>query len=632
MSAVSVSVAPWHVTLRRSLRLIWRLGGGELLLIGVPILISGGLPIVSVWALGRFLDDTTTAIHASLPTWQPIGWVVMIGLLQLASRAVSQWGYYWGGRIDGKLQAALIAELLEGAYNQPLQLFETPQHQDRVQFLAQGLQYRLRTILELCVSIPTGTITMCGLAVYLGRANMWLPCVVILGALPLLWVRTKYFREYYWHERQQTATERKAYYLESLLMDRCAESEFKIYGAGEYIVRDLARLYDSILQFRVGWQRRQFRNQSGVGVILVGVWGYALLTLTYQCATGHLSIGAFASSLESVRRFVDTLFDTLMSWTQLNHDLRYYAEAQEYLRPTASPLGSPLPSLIPGTEHTAVREEQPHLRSRSDDDYLIRAMGISFVYPGAKTPALRDVDIEVKRGEHIALVGPNGSGKTTLAKILLGLYTPTSGVILVSGKDLRAIAPTWWRTQCAAVFQDFQKYPVSVRENIGFGNLSRMHDESLLRVAAAQARVDELVNQLPDKYDTILSKEYDENGYDLSEGQWQRLAIARALFADAQFIVLDEPTASLDTQSEIAMYENIVKGFRKRTLVLVSHRLAMAPLMDRIIVLHAGRVVECGTHEQLMRQNGLYSRMYRLQSSWYKLHPSQEETVDELHT
>jgi ATP-binding cassette subfamily B protein len=548
-----------------------------------------------------------------------VGWVVVVGLLQVANTVVSQWGYYWGTRADGEIQARLIAELLECAYNQPLRFFETPQHQDKVQFLAQGLRYRLRTILELCVSLPAGIITVCSLAVYLGRASIWLPWIMIVGALPLLWARARYFRAYYWHERQQTPTERKAYYLESLLMDRGAEAELKLYGAGEGIVRDLVRLYDTVLRFRIGWQRRQSRNQIGIGIAQAGVWGYALITLTYQCAMGDLSVGGFASSIEAVRRFIDSLFDTLMSWTELENDLRYYIEAQEYLRP--SEVGQVL-----------LGEEPSRLISQSGEDYLIRATNISFVYPNARTPALQNVDIVIKRGEYVALVGPNGAGKTTLAKILLGLYTPTYGVISFSGKDLQAISPTRWLTHCAAVFQDFQRYAVSIRENIGFGCLSKMHDESRLQTAAARAGVDEFVRRLPNKYDTVLGKEYDEEGHDLSEGQWQRVAIARAMFADAQFIVLDEPTASLDAQSEIAVYENILKEYKGKTLLLVSHRLAMTPLMDRIIVLQAGRVVECGTHEQLMQQNGLYAHMYRLQSSWYKSTPYEEAGVDELHT
>ncbi|MEM4725209.1 MAG: ABC transporter ATP-binding protein [Candidatus Hadarchaeum sp.] len=618
MNTTSTPPAFWSLALWRSLKLIWRLGGRSLLLIGVPTLISGILPMVSVWALGRFVDATTAAIYTALPIWQPLGWGVVIGLLQVANTAVSQWGYYWGTKVDGELQAALVAELLEGAYNQPLRFFETPQHQDKVQFLAQGLHYRLRTILELCVSMPAGIITVCGLAAYLGRASIWLPWIMIAGALPLLWARTKYFRAYYWHERQQTPTERRAHYLEGLLMDRGAEAELKLYGAGEGIVQDLAHLYDSMLRFQIGWQRRQSRNQIGIGIAQVGVWGYALITLANQYATGNLSTGVFASSIEAMRRFMDSLFDVLMSWTQLEHDLRYYVEAQDYLRPRE-------------VGQVSTGEEQLFSNSQLGEDYLIYATDVSFVYPNTKTPALEDVNIAIKRGEHVALVGPNGAGKTTLVKILLGLYTPTSGLILFSDKGLRVISPPSRLPNCAAVFQDFQKYPVSVRENIGFGCLPKMHDESRLQIAAARAGVDEFVKQLPNKYDTILGKEYDEKGYDLSEGQWQRVAIARAMFADAQFIVLDEPTASLDAQSEIAVYENILKEYKGKTLLLVSHRLAMTPLMDKIIVLEAGRVVECGTHEQLIQQNGLYAHMYRLQSSWYKFTPHKEAKAGELH-
>jgi ATP-binding cassette subfamily B protein len=246
----------------------------------------------------------------------------------------------------------------------------------------------------------------------------------------------------------------------------------------------------------------------------------------------------------------------------------------------------------------------------------IRFENVGFTYPGSQRPALRAIDLHLRSGERIALVGENGAGKTTLARLLLGLYQPTEGRILVDGVDLANLDPADWRHRAAAVFQEFQQYHLTVRENIGFGNLERLHDLAAIERAGRLSGADAVIATLPAGCETPLGKAYEE-GMELSLGQWQKLAVARAYLREAELLVLDEPAAALDARAEVEVYRQFRDVSRGKTVLLISHRLGSARLADRILVLDAGRIVEEGSHAELMARRGLYARMLGAQAQWY---------------
>jgi ATP-binding cassette subfamily B protein len=249
---------------------------------------------------------------------------------------------------------------------------------------------------------------------------------------------------------------------------------------------------------------------------------------------------------------------------------------------------------------------------------MIHFARVTFAYPGAARPVLDEIDLILQPGERVALVGENGAGKTTLAKLLLGLYQPTAGRILIDGVDLADLDLEWWRRRAAAVFQDYVKYELTVGENIGFGDVSRLNDTPAIRTAAARSGADAVVTELPLGYQTMLGKAYDEAGHDLSIGQWQKLAIARAYLRDAAVLVLDEPTAALDARAEVEVYRRFRDMAEGKTVLLISHRLGSARLADRIIVLEHGRIVEEGSHAELVARGGRYATMYTAQAQWYR--------------
>jgi ATP-binding cassette subfamily B protein len=247
---------------------------------------------------------------------------------------------------------------------------------------------------------------------------------------------------------------------------------------------------------------------------------------------------------------------------------------------------------------------------------VLRAEGVTFTYPSRDEPSLWEVSIEIGKGEVVALVGENGSGKTTLAKVLAGLYRPDSGRVMWDGLDTRDFDPHMWRDRVAVLFQDFVRYVLSARENISVGKWTRSSDRPATEHAAHKAGVSALIGGLAEGYETLLGPEF-LGGVDISGGEWQRFALARAFFRNAPFIILDEPTAALDPRSEAALFASIRQLFQDRSTLLISHRFSSVRSADRIYVLDRGRVIERGTHDELMRQGGVYAELFTLQASAY---------------
>jgi ATP-binding cassette subfamily B protein len=242
---------------------------------------------------------------------------------------------------------------------------------------------------------------------------------------------------------------------------------------------------------------------------------------------------------------------------------------------------------------------------------------VSFRYPGTSADVLRDVSLFIRPGEHVALVGENGSGKTTLVKLLCRLYDPTTGGIRIDGTDLRQFRLADLRADLAVVFQDYTRFRLSARDNIRLGNLALSPDAPRITEAAAETGADEIIRGLPLGYDTILSRQF-ERGADLSIGQWQKLALARAFVRESQLLILDEPTAALDPRAEAEVFDQFYRLAESRTAIVISHRLSTVRRADRILVMVNGRIAESGPHDELVKLGGVYARLFETQARSYR--------------
>jgi len=249
---------------------------------------------------------------------------------------------------------------------------------------------------------------------------------------------------------------------------------------------------------------------------------------------------------------------------------------------------------------------------------------VTFTYPGYLEPALSHVSLHIAPGEVIALVGENGSGKTTLIKLLCRLYDPADGAILVDGIGLQEFDPVAWRRQISVIFQDYAHYHLSALENIWFGDVRAECSQEAIYPAARLSGADAVINGLPQGYETVLGHWFD-NGHELSAGEWQKIALARAFLRQSGVVVLDEPTSSLDPLAEAELFQHFRQLVRGRSAILISHRFSTVRMADRIYVFQHGRIIEHGAHQELIAQGGLYSRLYHAQADWYQENPEQED-------
>jgi len=246
----------------------------------------------------------------------------------------------------------------------------------------------------------------------------------------------------------------------------------------------------------------------------------------------------------------------------------------------------------------------------------IEFQGVSFGYPGQEGQAIKDLSFVIEPGETVAIVGRNGAGKTTLIKLLCRLYDPTAGRILLDGIDIREFDPDELRAQVGAMFQDYVTYQATAKENIGLGSLPELEDDAAVAVAAQRGGAEELVKGLPHEWETMLGKWFDE-GVNLSGGEWQKVALSRAFMRDVRILVLDEPTSALDAQAEFELFERLQSLTKGRTAVYISHRFSTVRRADRILFLEHGELVEAGTHEELIRLDGRYAKLFQMQASAY---------------
>jgi ATP-binding cassette, subfamily B, bacterial len=395
-----------------------------------------------------------------------------------------------------------------------------------------------------------------------------------------------------------TPRDRERQYLVSLLSDRNDAKEIRAFNLAGFLRARHGSLYDErISEFRrISTKHMWHALLANVGI--AAVLAATLLFVGWLTLSGAVPLSAAGIAVAGVAIVGERLTTAGYATGTLAESARYVDDYRAFVE------------LLP-----QVRQSEPHDPAPSSFDE-ISANCVSFTYPTATEPALRDVSLSIRRGEIVALVGENGSGKTTLAKLLAGLYRPAAGTITWDGIDINGVDAAQLRTDIAVIFQDFVRFHLAARDNIGLGRVDAIDDLDGIREAARQADADAFLSSLPNGYETILGPEF-EGGSDLSIGQWQRVALGRAFFRHAPFVILDEPTAALDPRAEHDLFERIRALLAGRTVLLISHRFSSVRNADRIYVLQSGRVTEAGTHEDLMGLKGHYAELFQLQAAAY---------------
>jgi ATP-binding cassette subfamily B protein len=481
-----------------------------------------------------------------------------------------------------------------------LETFESPEFFDDLQRVQTNALLQPLTMSTGLMTTLGGILGALGLAIALLAIEPLVVPLLLAAALPLWLVARKTGRLEFDFNVDQTPGERLRFYLVATLIGRDEAKELRAFGLGETLRDRWEKSYEVYLgDLRTHVRRRLLLALGGTfATVVVTVGAFALLVSFVisdrmslaDAGAAVLAIRLLGTRIEYIFKGVTALFESSLFLEDLH---RFLARAPAEPEPSGDGAG---------------------LR-RSFEELVVD--DVHFRYPESEGEALRGVSLRIRAGEVVALVGENGSGKTTLAKLLSALFTPTGGRILWDGEDVRSLDRRALRRQIGVIFQDFVRYQLTARENIGFGRAEAVDDVEAIGEAARQAGADHYLERLPEGYETMLGKEF-TGGYDLSIGQWQRIALARAFFRRAQLLVLDEPTASLDARAENELFEYVQALAHGRSVLLISHRFSTVKSADRIYVLHEGEIVEEGTHDELVANGGRYAELFELQASAYR--------------
>ena len=496
--------------LPRLIAFVWSLGRAEVLLIALFLLIGGLMPVAGVALLRLVVDSAVEAVSNDAPLSRVAVWLGLLIGTVLAAKLLLFLDQELGQHRYERLRVRAQQVLMSKAGSMSLMNFERPEFHDRLRRAQDGVDNNLTVTIRYVLWIPTRLITSVGLLVYLGSANLVLPVVMVAGLVPVYLVSAHYSRRLYELRRRHTPDERRLDYLGDLMTGREAAAEVRLFGLDGYLLDKRQRLFARLRDQRLDLARHRAVNTIGPTLGDQLTYAVVILGLVVLIAGGDLTVGYFVALLGASERFRDAVGQLFSYVSGLHEHLRYIQDLFGYLdiEDERTP------------PDTGVRPDRPVPAIAGREAPRIELDDVTFSYPGSSTQTLAGVSLAVRPKERIALVGENGAGKTTLAKLVLGIYSPSSGRIAVDGVDLGGLDPSDWRRRAAAVFQDYVRFEVTARENIAFGNLEAFEDTAAVEAAAAMSGASEVVAGLPSSYDTILGRAYDERGQDLSTGQW----------------------------------------------------------------------------------------------------------------
>ena len=588
----------------RALQLVWSTSRPLTIALALLTLIAGLLP-AGVAYVGAHIVDAV--VHASRQwaasgsaPWRPvIQWVLLEGLL-VALLAGAQRGL----SVCQSLLRALLGQrvnvmILEKALTLELAHFEDSEFYDKLTRARREASTRPLSLVTRTFGLGQNAISLISYGTLLFHFSPWAVLVLLLAGLPSFISETKFSGDAFRLFRWRSPETRMQLYLETVLAREDHAKEVKLYGLGPLLLERYRNIFNTL--YRDDRDLTIRRDSWGFGLGLLGTLTLyaAYVWIAMSTVVGRITLGQMTMYLMLFRQGQSAVSAMLSAIGGMYEDNLYLSTLYEYLE-------TPVPPST-GTAQVGVNP--------SDG---IRFERVSFTYPGATEPALHDIDLHIKPGESLALVGQNGSGKTTLIKLLTRLYSPDSGRVLLDGTDLRDWDEGVLLQRVGVIFQDFARYQMRVGENVGVGDVTAFENAERWREASDKGMASEFIDTLPAGFDTQLGKWF-RDGRELSGGQWQKIALARAFMRSrADILVLDEPTAAMDAEAEATIFEHFRELAGGRIAILISHRFSTVRMADQIIVIQDGRIRERGSHEQLMAQAGHYAHLFSLQAQGYR--------------
>jgi ATP-binding cassette subfamily B protein len=588
----------------RALQLVWSTSQPLTIALALLTLAAGLLPAGVAYVGAHIVDAVVGAGHlwaasGSAPWWPVVRWVLLEGLL-VALLAGAQRGLsVCQSLLRAQLGQRVNVMILEKALTLELAHFEDSEFYDKLTRARREASTRPLSLVTRTFGLGQNAISLISYGTLLFHFSPWAVLVLLLAGLPSFISETKFSGDAFRLFRWRSPETRMQLYLETVLAREDHAKEVKLYGLGPLLLERYRSIFNTL--YRDDRNLTIRRDSWGFGLGLLGTLTLyaAYVWIAMSTVVARITLGQMTMYLMLFRQGQSAVSAMLSAIGGMYEDNLYLSTLYEYLE-------TPVP---PSTGSAQVGANP------SDG---IRFEGVSFTYPGASEPALHDIDLHIKPGESLALVGQNGSGKTTLIKLLTRLYSPDRGRVLLDGTDLGDWDESVLLQRVGVIFQDFARYQMRVGENVGVGDVTAFDDAKRWREASNKGMASDFIDTLPAGFDTQLGKWF-KDGRELSGGQWQKIALARAFMRSrADILVLDEPTAAMDAEAEATIFEHFRELSGGRIAILISHRFSTVRMADQIIVIQDGRIKERGSHEQLMAQAGHYAHLFSLQAQGYR--------------
>ena len=592
---------------RRALGLVWTTSRLLTVVLGVLTLLAGVLPAGMAWVGALIIDAVVhaTAVYKQSGTAQLMPVFSLVGLeaLIVAVLAGAQRGIsLCQSLLRAQLGQRVNVMILEKAITLELAQFEDSEFYDKLTRARREASSRPLSLVNRTFGLAQNLVSLVSYGVLLVQFSPWAVVVLVIAGLPSFIAETRFSGEAFTLFRWRSPDTRKQIYLETVLAREDNVKEVKLFGLGPLLLQRYRDIYHRLY----AKDRSLAIRRDGWGFLL-GLVGTAALYGAYAwiaatAVMSRITLGQMTMYLMLFRQGQSAVSAILSAIGGMYEDNLYLSTLYEYLE-------------TPARMSDVAAAEQVTRGPEPEDG--IRFQGVSFTYPGASEPALREIDLHIRPGESLALVGENGSGKTTLIKLLTRLYSPDEGRILLDGMDLKYWQEEALRQRIGVIFQDFARYQFLVGENIGVGDVRYFAEQDRWSEAAAKGMADGIIAGLPQGYETQLGKWF-KGGQELSGGQWQKIALSRAFMrSEADILVLDEPTAAMDAAAEATIFEHFRKLTQNRIAILISHRFSTVRMASQIVVIENGRIIERGSHEDLMKLDGHYARLFSLQAAGY---------------
>lgn len=589
---------------RRALELVWTTSRPLSIAFATLTIVAGALPAAIAYVGALIVDAVVAAIQAggagpSPLTTHALTLVVAEGLLVAALAGAQRGLSLCQSLLRAQLGQRVNVMILEKALTLELAHFENSDFYDKLTRARREASSRPLSLVMRTFGLAQNAVSLISYATLLVSFSPWAVAVLILAGLPAFLAEAKFsgdaFRLFLWRSPET----RMQLYLETMLAREDHVKEVKLFGLGPLFLERYRNIFRKLYK-----EDRDLTVRRDTWGFFLGLIGTATLYSAYawialSAIATRITLGQMTMYLMLFRQGQSAVSAILSAIGGMYEDNLYLSTLYEYLE---TPVDQGKGAVVRGPE--------------PDDG--IRFEHVGFTYPDAETPTLVDVNLHIRPGQSLALVGENGSGKTTLIKLLTRLYNPTSGRILLDGQDLREWDEAALRDRIGVIFQDFTRYQLMLGENIGAGDVQYFEDEARWREAGEKGMATQIVDSLPAGYRTPLGKWFNE-GRELSGGQWQKIALSRAFMRSrADILVLDEPTAAMDAGAEATIYEHFRALTLGRIAILISHRFSTVRMADQIVVLQDGRIIERGSHDELMQVNGHYAHLFSLQAKGYR--------------